>query len=145
MKKTFLAFVTLLSFAGAHAATHEIKMLNTGKDGTMVFEPAFVEAKKGDTIKFIPTDASHDVASVAIPKGAKSWAAESGKAVTTTVTKEGVYLYECKSHLPMAMVGVIQVGKASNFDDVKKAADELAPKIVVNKERLGKYLAEIKK
>jgi pseudoazurin len=145
LKTALVLLASLLSASLANAATHEIKMLNNGKDGIMVFEPAFLKAKKGDVIKFVPTDAGHDVASVSIPKGAKSWTGEVGKAVTTTLTKEGVYLYECKVHLPMAMIGVIQVGKASNLDDVKKAAaSELDPKIAMNKERVAKYLGEVK-
>lgn len=145
LNTAFIVLASLLSVSLANAATHEVKMLNNGKDGVMVFEPAFLQAKKGDVVKFVPTDAGHDVASVSIPKGAKSWVGETGKAVTTTLTKEGVYLYECKVHLPMAMIGVIQVGKASNLDEVKKAAtSELEPKIAMNKERVTKYLGEVK-
>lgn len=137
------AFV-LLTSAMAGAATLEVKMLNTGKDGIMAFEPAYLKANKGDTIKFVPTDPAHDVASVSIPKGAKSWKGEVGKAVTTKVTEEGVYLYECQTHIPMAMIGVIQVGSPKNLDDVKKAGQELAKKFVMQKDRLDKVLAQVK-
>ncbi|MBO9668029.1 MAG: pseudoazurin [Bdellovibrio sp.] len=119
-------------------------MLNNGKDGIMVFEPAYLKANKGDTIKFLPTDPAHDVASVAIPKGAKTFEGAVGKPLTITVSQEGVYLYECKSHLPMAMIGVIQVGKPTNLDDVKKSGQELAKKFVMQKERLDKYLSQVK-
>lgn len=141
-----LCALALVAFAtvNAQAATHEIKMLNNGKDGIMVFEPSYVKANKGDTIKFIPTDVSHDVASVNIPKGAKSWKGEINKPVTTTVTQEGVYLYECPVHIAMAMVGVIQVGKPSNLEDVKKAGAELSKKFAMNKDRLDKILAQVK-
>lgn len=142
--KSTLALALVLIGANALAATHEIKMLNQGKEGIMVFEPAFVQAKKGDTIKFVPTDPAHDVSSVAVPKGAKPWTGEIGKAVTTTVSEEGVYLYECKTHISMAMVGVIQVGKPTNLADVKKAGEALTPKMAMNKERLTKYLAQVK-
>lgn len=139
-------FFSLLVLAGAtsQAATHEIKMLNNGKDGIMVFEPGYVKAVKGDTIKFVPTDAAHDVTSVTIPKGAKPFKGEVGKAVTVKVTQDGVYLYECKSHLPMAMVGVIQVGPPTNLADAKKGAADLAKAFVMNKDRLDKYLAQVK-
>jgi pseudoazurin len=143
---TILAsLASILLFSRAQAATHEIKMLNNGKDGVMVFEPPFLLAKKGDVVKFVPTDAAHDTASVAIPKGAKPWVGQINQSVTTTLTQEGLYLYECRTHLPMAMVGVIQVGKASNFDEVKKAADGLATKFAMNKDRLEKYLGQIKR
>lgn len=48
----------------AQAAKVEIHMLNKGADGAMVFEPAFVKVAPGDTVKFIPTDKSHDVESI---------------------------------------------------------------------------------
>jgi pseudoazurin len=137
--------MTFFAVSFAHAATHEIKTLNNGKDGIMVFEPSFLKAKKGDVVKFIPTDPSHDVASVTVPKGAKPWSADIGKPVTVQLSKEGLYFYECKAHVSLAMVGMIQVGKASNFDEVKKAVDELRPKVVMNKERLDKYLSEVRK
>jgi hypothetical protein len=43
------------------------------------------------------------------------------------------------------MVGMIQVGKPSNLADVKKAVEELRPKVVMNKELLDKYLSEVSK
>ncbi|MBX2987225.1 MAG: pseudoazurin [Bdellovibrionaceae bacterium] len=119
-------------------------MLNNGKDGIMAFEPPFLKAQKGDTVKFVPTDPAHDTSSVSIPKGATPWKGGVGKAVTTKLTQEGVYLYECASHLPMAMIGVIQVGKPGNLDEVKKAGAALSTKFVMNKDRLGKYLGQVK-
>ena len=109
----------------------------------MVFELAFLKVAKGDTIKFIPTDAAHDVASLMVPKGAKTWKGELNKVVTTKVTEEGVYLYECNAHLPMAMVGVIQVGKPVNLEDAKASAKVTAAKFIMNKDRFDKYLAQV--
>lgn len=144
MKLLSTSLVLILAMAqSALAANHEVKMLNNGKDGIMVFEPAVLKAAKGDTVKFVPTDPAHDVASVTIPKGAKAFKGEVNKAVTVKLTHEGVYFYECKSHLPMAMVGLIQVGKASNLEEVKTAAKEMTPKFAVNKDRLDKYLTQI--
>lgn len=145
--KYLLAAITLISISSvrAEAATHEVKMLNNGKSGIMVFEPAFLKVAKGDTVKFIPTDAAHDVESVAVPKGAKGWKGELSKPVTTVMTEEGVYLYDCKAHLPMAMVGVIQVGKATNLTEVQAAAKQTATKFVMNKDRLDKLLAQVEK
>lgn len=146
MNKFFLSAIlaATFSFNVAQAANHEIKMLNNGKEGIMVFEPAFLKVAKGDTIKFVPTDPAHDVASVTVPKGAKPFTGALGKALTVKVTEEGVYVYECKAHLPMAMVGVIQVGAPKNLDDAKKGAAGLAKSFVMNKDRLDKYLAQVK-
>ncbi len=146
MKNIFAAglFAIATTFAvSSQAASHEVKMLNNGKEGIMVFDPPYLKAAVGDTVKFVPTDPAHDVASVAIPKGAKPWSGTVGKAVSVKLTAEGVYVYECKSHIPMAMVGVIQVGKASNLADAQKASKELATKFVMNKDRLDKYMAKV--
>lgn len=52
------------------AADHTVKMLNFGKDGSMVFEPTYVKAEIGDTITFVPQNSSHNVQSFAIPESA---------------------------------------------------------------------------
>src|SRR5690606_40864890 len=54
----------------------------------------------------------------------------------------GIYLYKCTPHLPLGMVGVIQVGKPVNMDNVRLAADALSAGIAANKERLQKYLGQ---
>ncbi len=141
---TLLIVFSLFFRFAAQAATHEVKMLNNGKDGVMVFEPAFLKANKGDSVKFVPTDAGHDVASVEIPKGAKSWQASTGKSITVKLTQEGVYLYVCKAHVNMAMTGVIQVGGAKNLAAVQSKAKELSGQFVMNKDRLDKVFAQIK-
>ena len=34
----------------------QVKMLNKGEEGKMIFEPSFIKAQKGDNIIFLPTD-----------------------------------------------------------------------------------------
>lgn len=128
----------------AEGAEHIVKMLNNGKDGVMVFEPAFLKVEKGATVKFIPTDVAHDSVSVLVPEGAASWTGENSKEVTVTLDVEGVYVYKCTPHAMMGMVGVIQVGEATNKADAEKAAETLVATMAMGKERLGKYLAEVK-
>ena len=67
-----------LKAAQASAADIEVKMLNKGESGVMVFEPAFVQAQPGDTVHFIATDKSHNVESIKgmLPEGAEPF--ESG-------------------------------------------------------------------
>ncbi|WP_295899083.1 pseudoazurin [uncultured Bdellovibrio sp.] len=142
-RKVVLAAI-LFSGVWAQAAVHEVKMLNNGKDGIMVFEPGYLKINKGDSVKFIPTDAGHDVSSVETPQGIKPWSSPSGKAFTVQMKEEGLYLFECKAHLPMAMVGVIQVGSAKNLDKVKTKAQEMSKQFAMNKDRLDKYLAQAK-
>ena len=51
MKKN-LFLLMLTASLSAYAANHEVKMLDNGKDGSMVFEPGYVNAKVGDTVTF---------------------------------------------------------------------------------------------
>lgn len=142
--KHLLATLTLLLAVSAQAKTIEIKMLNAGKDGTMVFEPGFTQASPGDTVKFIPADPSHNSTSVVVPTGAKAWVGKPNEAVTVKLDKEGVYVFKCDPHTVMGMVGVVQVGKAVNLDAAKAEAAKLSATFAMNKDRLKKYLDSAK-
>ena len=144
MKKLVTLAIGAFLASGAFAAEHQIKMLNSGKDGIMVFEPGFVQAIKGDTVKFIKTDASHNSTSFFAPKGAKGWKGKPDEEIVVTLTEEGIYMYQCDPHKPMAMVGVIQVGKATNLDEAKKEATNYSKSLAMNKDRLTKYLGQAK-
>lgn len=128
----------------AHAKNIEIKMKNNGTDGIMVFEPGFVTASVGDTVTFVPSDVSHNSSSFVLPSGAKAWVGKADQKVSAKLDKEGVYIYKCDPHSTMAMVGVIQVGKASNLDAAKAEAAKLTATFVMSKDRLTKYLAQVK-
>lgn len=134
----------VLTAFNAYAAEHEIKMLNSGANGSMVFEPGFLKVAPGDTVKFIPTDAGHNTTSYSTPDGGASWSSDFNQEITVTMDKEGVYIYKCTPHLVMAMVGVIQVGKASNLNEAKTAATTLSAKFVMSKDRLDNYMAKVK-
>ena len=54
------AAAVLVLAGGAQAAEVEVKLLNKGADGVMVFEPAFVKIAPGDTVKFVSTDKGHN-------------------------------------------------------------------------------------
>ena len=61
LSAAFAAALLGLSPAGAISAEHTVKMLNdNGKGEFMVFEPSFVQAAPGDTIKFVATDQFHN-------------------------------------------------------------------------------------
>lgn len=135
-----LGAVSLASFA----AKHEVKMLNQGEDGVMVFQPGYLRAEDGGTVTFVPTDPAHNSVSDAIPDGARAWNGGLNESVTVTLEKEGIYLYKCTPHLPLGMVGVIQVGEPVNMDNVRLAADALSAGIAANKDRLEKYLSQVK-
>ena len=120
-------------------------MLNSGNDGTMVFEPAVIKVSLGDTIHFKATDLSHNSASMngMIPSGAKSWAGSLSQDISVTLDTEGVYVYQCDPHVMMAMVGVIQVGEAVNMDEVMEAAASQKSSFIMNGSRLDQYLSQL--
>lgn len=133
--------VVLGLVAPAFSAEHEVKMLNKGETGTMVFEPAFVKAEPGDVIRFIPEDKSHNVESIEgmLPAGVEKFKSKINEAFELTVTEEGVYGIKCTPHFAMGMVALIQVGDASGNLEEAKAA-KLNKK---SKERLEAAFAQI--
>ena len=144
MKKMAVAAMLGLAAFAANAAEHQVKMLNTGKDGAMVFEPSFLKVSKGDSVKFIKVDPSHNSAAAIVPAGASAWKGKMDEEISVKLDKEGVYVYVCDPHKVMAMAGVIQVGKPVNLTDAKKQAAELAKGFVMNKDRLAKALDQVK-
>lgn len=134
----------LLLGSTAFAKDYTVKMLNTGADGTFVFEPGYLHVQKGDTVTFQATDAGHDSQSFAVPAGAKSWKGDIGKDVKVTFTQDGVYLYECSPHHMFGMLGVIQVGKATNKAAADKAAAAMEAKQMMNKGRLNGLMEKVK-
>lgn len=138
-------FTAVFLTSSLYAADHEVKMLNSGKDGTMVFEPAVLKVAVGDTVKFVSTDAGHNSVSDFTPEGATTWKGEIGEEVSVTIDKEGVYIYSCDPHKVMAMFGVIQAGEAKNLDGAMKAAKDLSANAVMSKDRLEGYLTGLKK
>ena len=144
--RTFLALSLSIFGVFTSAANHEVKMLNSGVEGFMVFEPAVVKAAVGDTVTFKATDMAHNSASIEgmIPEGANAWNGAMSQDVTVTVNKEGVYVYQCTPHSMMAMVGVIQVGGSlSNMDAIQAKVASVKAGFVTNKERLDTYLGSI--
>jgi pseudoazurin len=144
--RTFLALSLSVFGVFTSAANHEVKMLNSGVEGFMVFEPAVVKAAVGDTVTFKATDMAHNSASIEgmIPEGANAWNGAMSQDVTVTVNKEGVYVYQCTPHSMMAMVGVIQVGESlSNMDAIQAKVASVKAGFVTNKERLDTYLGSL--
>ncbi|WP_415896485.1 pseudoazurin [Neptuniibacter sp. QD72_48] len=139
-----LALAVCANFASA--ADHTVMMKNSGPDGSMVFEPAILNVEVGDTVTFQPTDPGHNSESISnlIPAGSTGWKGKMMKEVSFTVDKEGVYVYKCRPHAMMAMVGVVVAGKPTNLEEVKTNAAELSATFVMNKDRLTNYLNQIK-
>lgn len=145
----FLVTFAALAFAAnlVQAGEHVVEMRNMGTDGTMVFEPSVVRVAVGDTVRFVPTDMAHNSESIEglIPEGASAWKGSMNQEVIVTLDQEGVYVYQCLPHLALAMVGVIVAGEPTNLEQIEADSGALSEKILVNKERLSNYLAEIAK
>ena len=143
--KKLLLITLLISNYHMYRANFEVKMLNQGQDGVMVFEPPLLKINAGDTVTFKATDAAHNSASIPgmIPNGASSWNGELSRDISVTFDVPGIYGYQCTPHAMMAMVGVIQVdNNTENLDAVKIAASTFKTTFVMNQSRLDDLLSE---
>lgn len=106
------AGLSALAIAAPLAAEYEVKMLNVGETGRMVFEPAFLQIEVGDTVTFAATDPGHNAESIKdlIPEGAVPFKGKLNETISVTFEVEGAYAYKCAPHLGMGMVGLIVVG-----------------------------------
>lgn len=134
----------LLSVSPAAAKEYQVKMLNKAADGSlMVFEPAFLKVAPGDTVKFVATQKGHNAETIAgmAPSGAPAFKGKIDEEISVKFTREGVYGYKCLPHLGMGMVGVIQVGKATNKADIVAAAQKLPG---LGKKRMNALLGQVR-
>jgi pseudoazurin len=118
---------SLLAAGGAHAKEWQVKMLNRGSAGAMVFEPAYVAVKAGDTVKFVAVDKGHNAESIPgmLPTGAAPFKGKINEEIVVRFSKPGLYGYKCLPHTGMGMVGLVQVGAASNKPQVMAEAARL--------------------
>ncbi len=135
-----------LGSTAAMAEDIKVKMLTNGANGAMlVFEPAFIKAKLGDTVIFEPMQkAGHTSISLLVPDGATPWKAKPDTEVKVKIDKTGIYLVACDLHKNMGMVAVIQAGKPTNLAAAKKRAAEEEAKMLKSKDSYDKLLAMVK-
>lgn len=121
--RAMLGFGVAMVLAGmAAAAEHEVQMKNKGADGAMVFEPAVIRAAPGDTVRFVPTDKSHNVEGIKgmLPDGVAPFKSKMNEEYVLTLTAPGLYGVKCSPHVSMGMVALIQAGDApANLDAAK--------------------------
>ncbi|MDB5697596.1 MAG: pseudoazurin [Alphaproteobacteria bacterium] len=131
----------LLIAAPAAAKDIVVHMKNKGAGGVMVFEPAFVRAQVGDTVRFVPTDKSHNAETIPgmLPPGAASFKGKINEAIAYKITKPGVYGVKCQPHASMGMVALVQAGAPTNL-----AAAKSAPLPGLAKKRMDGLLAQVK-
>ena len=127
-----LAAAAALTLAGqATAGEHVVQMLNTGVGGAMVFQPAVVHARPGDTIRYVPTHPGHNAELIAgmLPAGVAVQRGAMGREFVLRVTAPGVYGVKCAPHYGMGMVGLVQVGAGGPNLAAAQAAGARAPGI----------------
>lgn len=137
-----LAMALLL--AGPAAAKEiKVEMLNQGKTGAMVFEPAFVQAKVGDTVRFVPTNPSHNAETIPtmLPDGVAPSSGGMNQAFVLKLEKAGLYGIKCKPHYSMGMVALVQAGGGPSPNLAAAKAVKLAP---LAAKRMNDYLAQAK-
>jgi pseudoazurin len=138
-----IAAALLAAPAAASAKEIEVKMLNAGKEGAMVFEPAFIKANPGDTVKFVATNPGHNAQTIAgmLPDGEAEQKGAMGKDFVLTLKTPGVYGIKCLPHYSMGMVALVQVGKGASANLGAAKAVKLPP---LAKKRMEAYLAQAK-
>ena len=120
-KILMMATAVVLMAGGALAAEVEVKMLNKGVEGAMVFEPALVKVAPGDTVKFVATDKGHNAETIKgmLPADATPFLGKNGEDVAVTFDKPGIYGIKCLPHYGMGMVAMVVVGTPDNVDAAK--------------------------
>ena len=124
MRKVFglaTAAVLAIMAGNAVAAEIEVKMLNKGAEGAMVFEPALVKIAPGDTVRFVATDKGHNAESIKgmLPADATPFVGKNGEDVAVTFDKAGIYGVKCLPHYGMGMVAMVVVGTPANIEQAR--------------------------
>ena len=124
MRRSTIILTALAILGATNLATGaeiEVKMLNKGTEGFMVFEPSFVKAEPGDTVKFLATDKGHNVETIVgmLPEGASPVAGKMGQDTSVKFDKPGIYGVKCTPHYGMGMVAMIVIGTPTNQDAAK--------------------------
>ena len=109
---TTAAALSFALVAMAGAETIDVKMLNKGEAGIMVFEPAAVKLAPGDSIRFVAADKGHNAETIEgmLPEGATPFAGKINEELTVTFDQPGLYGVRCKPHFAMGMVMIVAVG-----------------------------------
>jgi pseudoazurin len=118
------ACAALLLAGAAGAAEIEVKMLDKGTEGVMVFEPALVKIEPGDTVTFIAASKGHNAESIKgmLPPDATPFLGKVNQDVAVTFEQPGVYGIKCLPHYGMGMVALVVVGTPANQDEAKTVA-----------------------
>jgi pseudoazurin len=138
-----MALVAALAAAPVAAKEITVKMLNKGQEGAMVFEPAFIKAAPGDTVKFIAANPGHNAQTIPglLPAGEAEQKGAMGKDFVLKTGKPGLYGIKCLPHASMGMVALVQVGNGPSANLAAAKAVKLPP---LATKRMAAYLAQAK-
>ena len=110
----------------------EIQMFTVDPDDPSeqhVFKPRLVSAQVGDTIRFIPTETSHQSSSIAsmLPDASNGWEGEVNEETSYTIPAPGIYGFQCVPHYAAGMVGVVIVEGEGKLDNLERAKESGHP------------------
>jgi len=127
MKSSLLAAAAIMLTCQANAETFEVKMLNRGEKGAMVYEPDYLRIAPGDTVRFLSTTPGHNARTVdgMAPDGAAEIKTPLGKDAEVVIKTPGLYGIKCSPHYSMGMVMVIAAGQ--DADPASLAVPDAAP------------------
>lgn len=120
-----------------------VQMLNYSNSESMLFEPMVIQAQVGDRVTFVPAHSGHYAQSFITPDGTSRWQTDMDKTATITLQNEGIHIYYCPPHLMMGMVGMIQVGEATNLDKVAEKISRLKAKAHLKPQRVDLLIDNI--
>lgn len=110
----------------ANGTVIDINMYTRDPDdssGLQVFKPRLITAQVGDTVRFIPTDPTHQSSSIdgMIPEGTRGWQGDINQEVSYVLPKPGIYGYQCVPHYAAGMIGMIIVEGEGMTDNLEAA------------------------
>jgi pseudoazurin len=123
MKAVLLGAVAALAInCAAAAAEIEVKMLDKGAEGVMVFEPSLVKIEPGDTVRFVSVHKGHNAETIKgmIPAEAVPFVGKLSQDIEVKFDKPGVYGIKCLPHYGMGMVALVVVGTPANQEEAMK-------------------------
>lgn len=101
----------------------------------VAFKPKTVNAKVGDTIRWIWKAGKHTTTSTSVPTGATTWNKpidSAHKRFTYILKVAGTYQYQCNFHFQFGMVGTLKVTKALTAGLSSFAVDDQSANPMLN-------------
>jgi pseudoazurin len=137
------AISATLSAQAASAKNITVEMRNQSPAGIMVFEPAFVKAKVGDAVHFVPIDLGHNAETIPgiLPDEVQPSKGAMNKEFVLRLSKRGLYGVKCMPHISMGMVALVQAGDGPSANLAAARAVTLPP---LAAKRLAPYLQQAK-